>query len=295
MWMLKNAHIQAIDQSLRLVGLSEPQKTLLLNRFMTVLRDYQRRKIRYSVSFHFLRAMITVGSLIVPALLSVQYTSGNVSLTSANISSEVYWIVWILSLFVTISNGVMSLMKVDKKYFVFHSVFEQLLSEAWQYIELTGRYSGQHTPGVQTATHTNQFTYFCHQIEKIRMKQVEDEYYKVMDHANHANRTTNDSIVPLTPFRGAPGITAAQWEQQQAALHQQQPLPLAPTPSPPSSSPSLIPAPPPSLSPTLALSLALTPTQQIPTVQQEQLPLPQVNGVTPPIQQQTSTALRRYE
>lgn len=212
-----NPHIHAVEQSLRLVGLSDPQKTLLLNRFMTVLRDYHKRKIRYSVSFHVLRTMITIGSLIVPAILSVQYTSGNVSVSSANLSSEVYWIVWVLSLFVTISNGIMTLMKIDKKYFVFHTVFEQLLSEAWQYIDLTGRYSGQHTPGVQSVTHITQFAFFCHQIEKIRMKQVEDEYYKVMEHSTHTNRTTNDSIVPATPFRMG-NLTQQQWLQQQADL-----------------------------------------------------------------------------
>lgn len=266
----KNIHIEAIDSSLRLVSLSEPQKTVLINRFMTILRNYHLRKIRYSVSFHTLRAMITIGSLIVPALLSVQYTSGNVNLNQANLSSQVYWIVWILSLLVTISNGVMSLMKVDKKYFVFHTVFEQLLSEGWQYIELTGRYSGQHTPLTPIPTHATQFSIFSHQIEKIRMKQVEDEYYKVMEHANHTNRTTNDSIIPATPFRGVNGQdqTATQWVQQQAdmlaaSVHQQPPTQVQPVPNP------LYPA--------------------------EQLPPAQVNeGVQPRQEALNETALRRY-
>jgi len=273
MFSWKNTQIQAIETSIPLIGLSEPQKTILFNRFMTVLRNYQTRKIRYAVAFHFLRGMITIGSLIVPALLSVQYTSGNVSMTTAKLSSEVYWIVWILSLFVTISNGVMSLMKVDKKYFVFHTVFEQLLSEAWQYIELTGRYAGQQTPLTPTPTHATQFPVFCHQIEKIRMRQVEDEYYKVMEHANHTNKTTNDSIVPPTPFRGIPGLTATQWAQQQADMlasssqqqqQQQQQQYHQPVPNP---------------------------------LYQEQVPLPQVNGGTQPQQQQNQqgqTALRRY-
>ena len=42
---------------------------------------------------------------------------------------------------------------------------------------LTGRYSGQLTHG-EPPTHQNQFVYFTHQIEKIKMKQIEEEYYK---------------------------------------------------------------------------------------------------------------------
>jgi hypothetical protein len=216
MCLIPDIHVQAIEESIVSISLSQPQRNLLIKRYLSVLKDYRNRKVRYSVSFHVLRTIITVGSLIVPALLSVQYTSGNTVTTSTTISSEVYWIVWVLSLFVTISNGIMSLLKIDKKYFVFHTVFEQLLSEGWQYIELSGRYSGQHTPGVTVVNHVNQFTYFCHMIEKIRMKQVEDEYYKVMEHSNHVGRTTNESLVPLTPFRGVSvttGVVATNTQQ----------------------------------------------------------------------------------
>ena len=193
MTWFSNIHVQAIEESMVTISLTPPQRTLLMKRYLSVLKDYYYRKVRYSISFHVLRTIITVGSLIVPALLSVQYTSGtSPSVNSTNLSSEVYWIVWVLSLFVTISNGVMSLLKIDKKYFVFHTVFEQLLSEGWQYIELSGRYSGQHTPGVTIINHASQFTYFCHMIEKIRMKQVEDEYYKVMEHSNNVGKTTNE-------------------------------------------------------------------------------------------------------
>ncbi len=211
----QNIHVQAIEESMGTVSLTPPQRSLLMKRYLSVLKDYQSRRKRYSVSFHLLRTVITVGSLIVPALLSVQYTSGSTTVTSTNLSAEVYWIVWVLSLFVTISNGVMALLKIDKKYYVLHTVFEQLLSEGWQYIELSGRYSGQHTPGVVNADHKNQFTYFCHMIEKIRMKQVEDEYYKVMEHSNHVGRTTNESLVPLTPFRGVTVIPTTQQNTQQ--------------------------------------------------------------------------------
>ena len=57
---------------------------------------------------------------------------------------------------------------------------EQLRSEGWQYLELSGRYSGFHTPGTKP-THENQFVYFCHAVEKIKMHQIEEEYFKLTD------------------------------------------------------------------------------------------------------------------
>jgi len=133
---------------------------------------------------------MSVGSLIVPALLSIQNTS-----TTAQIQAQVYWIVWTLSLFVTISNGIMTLVKVDKKYYVFNTIYHHLMSEGWQYIQLSGKYSETKTN--EQSSHTNQYTAFCHSLEKIRMKQIEDEYYKVEN--NHP--TQQSEIVPPTPFR----------------------------------------------------------------------------------------------
>ena len=149
--------------------------------------------------FHCSRIIITVGSLIVPALLSIQ------GATILNV--QIYWSTWVISLLVTICNALMALFKFDKRYYYLHTVLEKLTSEGWQYIELTGKYSGYHTPGT-VATHNNQFIYFCHAIEKTRMKQVEEEYYKLSETpsqtpgAQTALQDTKNSLIPPTPQQG---------------------------------------------------------------------------------------------
>jgi hypothetical protein len=188
-----NPHIRAIETSLSKVSLKSEIRDSLVARYITLLHEYHKRKQRYSCSFHLLRIIVTVGSLIVPAVLSVQYTSGNVTENGTNLSSEVYWIVWTLSLFVTISNGIMSLLKMDKKYHSLHTTFEQLLSEGWQYVHLSGKYF---TEGVSPSSHESQFPVFCFYIEKVRMKQIEDEYYKTIEQGS-----TNSEIQPKTPWR----------------------------------------------------------------------------------------------
>lgn len=127
--------------------------------------------------FHTARTIVTVGSLIVPALLSIQYTEG-ISVT--NPTYTIYWATWVISLFVTMCNGLVALFKLDKRYYFLHTTLEHLTSEGWQYLALTGKYSGYHTPGLPP-THDNQFLYFCHAVEKIRMHQVEEEYYKLSE------------------------------------------------------------------------------------------------------------------
>ncbi len=110
--------------------------------------------------------------------------------------TQIYWVTWGISLLVTISNGILTLFKIDKKYYFLHTTYEQLQSEGWQFLELTGRYSGILNRHKRIPTHANQFLYFCYAIEKIKMKQVEEEYFKLSEptaHAKLAARATENN------------------------------------------------------------------------------------------------------
>lgn len=183
-----------------------------------------RQTFRISIFFHSARCVITIGSLIVPALLSIQYTNG------VNANMAIYWTTWVISLLVTVCNGLITLLKVDKHYYHLHTVREHLISDGWQFLSLTGKYSGFHTPG-ETATHTNQFVYFCHSIEKIRMQQIQEEYYKVPDTNTQNNQrntaattevptTTGIAINPLVPPTPLQGDLARIPETIKIALEQ---------------------------------------------------------------------------
>lgn len=202
----ENKQIGLLRDAIQVTTLTEEQKRTVSSRYLSLIDEYSGRVTRYSVSFNTLRIVITVGSLIVPALLSVQYTAGNVSSSDATMSSQMYWLVWNLSLFVTISNGVMALLKVDKKYFVLNTTYQHLLSEGWQFIHLSGKYSGFYTPSA-VASHENQFIYFCNMVEKIRMKQVEEEYYKIDQAHSHGSGSSSgqgqEQLVPPTPAKAS--------------------------------------------------------------------------------------------
>ena len=156
------------------LDLSTIQKQIIITRYLSILENFQRRSRNYSYLFFSGHFIITVGSLFVPALLSIQ--NSDKSFTGNNVTVEVYWATFVISLLVTIFNGVLTLFKVDKKYYFLNTTLERLRSEGWQYFSLTGRYASHNNS--QPTTHANQFLYFTHYIEKIKMKQVEEEYYK---------------------------------------------------------------------------------------------------------------------
>jgi hypothetical protein len=89
---------------------------------------------------------------------------------------------------------------MDKRYYYLHTCLEQLHSEGWQYIELSGKYSGFNTPNIPP-THSNQFVFFSHAVEKIRMRQVEEEYFKLIDNQPHPPAVPIDSLIPPTPLK----------------------------------------------------------------------------------------------
>jgi len=178
---------ERFDTVLSSLTIHETRKNSVRQRYLELLRTFENRTCRYTFMFYLGHLIITVGSLIVPGLLTVQYTE--------NSQSNIYWITWAVSLLVTTFNAIMIMFKVDKKYYSLHTTLERLRSEGWQYLELTGRYSGVLTHHVVPPTHDNQYRFFCHYVEKIKLKQIEDEYYKYDD---------TNSGVAHTPYTQVP-------------------------------------------------------------------------------------------
>lgn len=165
---------QEFERILQEIDLTLLQKQMIMSRYVHILEHMEKRVRSFSRIFYLGHMIITVGSLLVPALLSIQ----NSSASSASFSIQIYWTTFIISLMVTMFNGILTLFKIDKKYYFLNTTIERLRTEGWQYVGLTGRYSGQLLETRVQPTHQNQFVFFTHQVEKIKMKQIEEEYYK---------------------------------------------------------------------------------------------------------------------
>jgi hypothetical protein len=189
------------------IELSDVQKQIIQSRYLNILENLQKRARNHSIVFFMGHFIITVGSLLVPALLSIQNSDKAFTLSGADFNVQIYWTTFIISLLVTMWNGILTLFKIDKKYYFIHTTLERLRSEGWQFFGLTGRYSG-HLTGNIKPTHENQFVFFCHYIEKIKMKQIEEEYYKTDEKSSQApntttqpstSSTTNSELFPPSP------------------------------------------------------------------------------------------------
>jgi len=186
-----------------LTDLTILQRQTIKERYRFLMSEYRIRCRLYAVLFYIFRITMTVGSLAVPALLSIQNTSGA--------SEFMYWFTWSISLAVTAANGVTTLFKLDKRFFALHATAERLRSETWQYIQLSGRYSGHHGHHHHKPTHTNQYVYYCTQVEKINMKRIDDEYIKASEDPNPppaagapGAKPTADTMVPSPPELDTP-------------------------------------------------------------------------------------------
>ena len=179
------------------VELTEFQRKSIKERFHYLMAYYRTRCLLYSFLFYSLRMTMTLGSLAIPALLSTD------AFRNSN-SPEIYWFTWSLSLAVTSSNALITLFKLDKRYFMLHSTLERLRSETWQYLQLSGRYSGHYG---SAATHASQFVFYCTQFEKINMKRVEDEFIKEIEDRNMKEGVKKAvSEEQYVPFPAIPAI-----------------------------------------------------------------------------------------
>ncbi len=194
-------------------SLDDYRKEILKIRYLRILWDFQNRCKFYSWIYHACRIMVTVGSLLVPALMSIQYSKENLFSFTQSLEIPIYWTTWAISLMVTIANGIFTLFKIDKKYYFLHSIYEKLQSEGYQYLSLTGKYSGILNRNKRRPTHENQFIYFCHNIEKIKMSQVFEEFLKINDNStpsNHPsenrneNQPTTSSAAPINMYETIP-------------------------------------------------------------------------------------------
>jgi hypothetical protein len=181
---------KALFDMFQKLHIEQYKKSVLQQRYLVVLRDFHKRAKILSYLFYTIKIIITVGSILVPALLSIQ---------GSTVQTQIYWTTWLISVSVTVSNGFLTLFKLDKKYFFIHTTLEMLHSEGWQYIGLSGRYSPKDAP--EPPTHENQFLVFFHMAEKIKMRQVEEEYWKFTDTSGVGNATNQKaSITSPTPI-----------------------------------------------------------------------------------------------
>ena len=146
---------------------SETDRGILKSRFLSEVVKYEERKLHTKKYYDRFRFIVTVGSIMLPAILSL----GQMDPTKLpkNFDQIIYWASWTISLSVTAANGFLQLFSLDKNYFEYALTTEQLKTEGWQFFQLSGKYEDDET-------HQEAYKDFSKSIENIKRKQVEKEY-----------------------------------------------------------------------------------------------------------------------
>ena len=146
---------------------SETDRGILKSRFLSEVVDYERRKLKTKKYYDVFRFIVTIGSILLPAILSLGQMDP--AKLPKNFDQWTYWSSWTISLMVTASNGFLQLFSLDKNYFEYALTTEQLKTEGWQYFQLSGKYEDDES-------HKEAYKAFSKSIENIKRKQVEKEY-----------------------------------------------------------------------------------------------------------------------
>lgn len=184
--------------------LTPTQTQIIRNRYINLLNAYKHRCHKYDLVFHICRITVLISSLLVPALLSIQYNKIGSDANYNDYANSIFWLTWVLSLTVGILNGSLLLFRVEKKYYLLHIIKSQLEAEGFYYCSLTGRYNGFLTPRI-TPNHQNQFVFFMHAIERISMRETDVEYFRQYD--NNMNINLHNDVPQHHGVVAEPAVT----------------------------------------------------------------------------------------
>jgi len=152
--------------------LDERSKDILRERYVNMVDKLEISAKRASFWFLTLSSITTVGSIIVPALISIQDKTFEIDSDETEKEqheNNIYWTSWGISLTVTISNALVRLFNFDKTAITRKLRMNHLKSEGWLFLELSGDYS-------QFDNNQDAFQTFCNNIERIKTEQIEEEY-----------------------------------------------------------------------------------------------------------------------
>ena len=142
-------------------------KSIIKFRFLNEISFYEQKRDHTKKYYNVFRFVVTTGSILLPAILSMGQMDP--AKLPANFDMISYWASWTISLMVTASNGFLQLFSLDKNYFSYSMVVEQLKTEGWQFFGLSGKYEDYES-------HQEAYKVFSKSIESIKRKQVEQEF-----------------------------------------------------------------------------------------------------------------------
>ena len=185
---LKSKYRLQTKEIIQKINLNDYNKLILQNRYVTLMEQLDIKRSSTSFWYSILTFLITLGSIVVPALISIEdksfiYPEGNISVSSNENSiiktdtletlldkqsHVVFWLAFGISLLVTVCNAIIKLYSLDKIYVIRNLKYDELRREGWFFYTLTGDYK-------PFQTNDEAFKLFVTRVETIKSMLLHDE------------------------------------------------------------------------------------------------------------------------
>jgi hypothetical protein len=150
------------------------QKKIIEERYLGEVSLYSMKAKVTEFFYIFLSIFVTIATIILPALLSIQeidYSDDEDE--DRSFKKKIYWTTFVVSLLITISNGLVQFLNLHQQFVSYNQTKEKLLAQGWHYLQLSGSYKGK--------SHRDNFIDFCESVEKIKKSQVSKELMFISD------------------------------------------------------------------------------------------------------------------
>ena len=141
--------------------LNNYNRLIFIKRYLSFLIITERRRSLFKLWYYFIRIFIQTGTLLTPAILSLQLFSSYVIA-----GTFIAWITWGMMVMVAIFNSMVGIFDLDRKLVLYSTATEALQQEIWKYLEISGEYS----EFPSNTTHNDLFHMFCTNMEHLIYK-----------------------------------------------------------------------------------------------------------------------------
>lgn len=163
-------------------------------RYLRVVKNLEESTKRATFYYYLLSSVVTLGSILVPSLISIQDRAFKFNATDSEKtehSNYIYWTVWIISILVTLSNAFIKLLRFDQTCISRILRLNQLRSEGIMYVTKTDVYAH--------ISDTERFDKFVTAVEKLKNLQLHQEFTQNNEFVRElrAAPTADDNIITM--------------------------------------------------------------------------------------------------
>jgi len=142
--------------------LSRFEKDIIKHRYIDVVTAAENDYRRTCIMFILLTNIISIAGVFITGLVSLD----RLDMISSDASTALFWVVWSLSISLTLSNKWLYSFNIHKKYVLNVTTLEKFYTEGWCFVSGIDRYKN-------LTDYNARFKLFCTRVERIKMKSLE--------------------------------------------------------------------------------------------------------------------------